>query len=398
MFRVMTVRLYPNHFQEERLIEYLDVSRRVYNHFLEHRRKAYQRRKEPVTYAHQTAMLTNWRHRDPRIEEIPFAVCREALKRLNRAFQNFFRRCKNGDLQKGYPRFKGKNHWHSFEILQSGNYVQNGHIHVPKLGQIKCRNLRPFIGRARMLRVVRRANRWFAQLLIDDGKSAASPKPIKKQIGIDVGIRSFVAESSGQILVAPRHFQSLEQQLIRASRRVSRRLKGSNNRRKAIGRLQRVHLKIADWRSYFTHKLSKHYAESFDLVAVEKLQIKKMTTGRMAKSILDAAWGQFLGRIRYKAESAGTTFVEVDPIGTSQECSQCGHCVPKSLSVRTHRCSYCGLTICRDVNAARNILLRALETLNGTAGRAETARCKRATPAENPVTGSMKQEVKLGYS
>lgn len=381
MLRTHTVRLYPNKSQERALVEYLDVSRRVYNHALEQRVKAYKRRAESIGYNQQTANLTRWRARNERVAAVPFAVCRAALKRLDRAFKNFFRRCKNGDAKKGFPRFKSWRHWDSFEILQEGNYVKDGKIVVPKLGMIRCRNLRPVEGRMKCLRVFRRGKRWFAQLVVDDGKSPPPKRPVETAIGLDLGLNLFVAGSDGYVVEAPRIFRRLERKLRRAGRAVSRKQKGSRNRRKAVMRLRRVHQKIADSRSDFTHKWSKVYANSYDLIAVENLTVKGMVQGRLAKSILDAAWSQFTSRLRYKAENAGAHFVEVDPRGTSQDCSECDQRVPKDLSVRIHRCPHCGLVADRDVNAARNILKRGLKVMSVAAGRAETKNACGEMPA-----------------
>lgn len=378
MLKVMVVRLYPNREQERKFIEYLDVSRRVYNHFLEHRKKAYQRRKQSVHYNEQTAMLTKWRANNARVEAVPFSVTREALKRLNRAFQNFFRRCEEGAAKKGYPRFKARDRWHSFEQLQAGKYIRGNRIFVPKVGEVRGRNIRPIVTTQKSLRVLRRGSKWFAQILYDDGMVAAEPRTLASVVGIDMGLNSFATTSDGDKMPAPRFFRRLERKLARANRGVSRKKRGSRNRRKAIAKLQRVYAKIADSRSNFTHHLSKGCVDAYDLIAVEKLNIRGMVSGRFSKSILDAAWGQFLNRLRYKAESAGVTFVEVNPAGTSQECSQCHETVQKPLKVRVHDCPNCGLILDRDHNAARNILRRGIQSLSGSAGRARSRRKPKA--------------------
>lgn len=383
----MTVRLYPTPKQTGCLVEYLDVSRRVYNHALEQRIKAYKRRGESIGYYQQTANLTRWRKNDSSVQDVPFNVCREALKRLNRAFQAFFHRCKNGDAKKGFPRFKAHHRWDSFEFLQSDNYASDTKIRVPKLGLIRCRNLRPIDGKQKMLRVFRRGNRWFAQILIDDEKPIPPKKPVRSAVGLDVGLTNFTVSSDGVSIAPPRHYRRLEAKLRRTARNVSRKKKGSRNRRKAVEKLRRVHFAIADARSDFTHKLSRVYADSYDLIAVEKLNINGMIQGRLAKSILDAAWGQFINRLRYKVEETGSQLVDVNPHGTSQECSKCGNTVKKDLSQRIHDCPNCGLLLCRDENAAINILNRGLETLS-IGGRPRIYAC-----GERPLGYSLKQEV-----
>ncbi len=370
----MTVRLYPTALQEGAFFDVLNVTRRIYNHFLEHRQKAYRRRKESVSYNSQTAMLTRWRRNDSRIATVPYNFSREALKRLDRAFKSFFRRVKDG-AEPGYPRFKGRDRWRSFEVLQTGNYVRDGKIRVPKLGLVRCRNLRDFEGITRSLRIIRKADRWFAQLLIDDGQEAPPRRPIERTIGLDLGLTHFVVGSDGHAIPAPKYFRKLEQKLARAQREVSRKRKGSQNRRKAVVKLQRMHLRVVDARADFAHKLSKFYVDRYDLIAVEALNIENMIKGRLTKGIMDAAWNQFLWDLSYKAERAGMQVVAVNPRGTTQNCSQCGQVVPKTLRDRVHHCPSCGLKLSRDHNAARNILNRGLEIVSNTPGRGEIHAC-----------------------
>jgi putative transposase len=193
--------------------------------------------------------------------------------------------------------------------------------------------------------------------------------------------------SDGDTIANPRFGKKLSRTLAHAHRNVSRTVKGSKNRCKAVARLQRVYVKISNARSNFMHHASKKIVSEHQLIAVEDLNVSDMTRGRLAKSILDACWSQFTWQLSYKAESAGAIFLRVDPGGTSQECSGCGQVVPKDLSIRVHRCS-CGLTIDRDLNAARNVLKRALHNSAPAAGRADTV-----MPVEGRVAASVNQEV-----
>ena len=151
----------------------------------------------------------------------------------------------------------------------------------------------------------------------------------------------------------------MEKKIARAQRLVSRRKKGGKNRAKALRRVQLLHEKVAAQRKDFCHKNSRMVVSRYDLIAVEKLSTSGMRRGRFAKSIHDASWGIFFRNLTYKCSDSGKTLVEVQPHGTSQICSGCGKIVRKSLSDRVHECS-CGLTLDRDVNAARNILIRAV--------------------------------------
>ncbi len=378
MFTVQTVRLYPTELQQQTLDSWMSTARRVWNHYLEHRIKSYKRRKQSAGRFEQFNMLTKWRKNDKKISAVPLRVERDAIDRLQKAFDAFFRRLKANETP-GFPRFKGRGQWRSLNFSKIAQYVRCGMIAVPKLGLIPCRNLRGIVGIVKGLRVVKRADRWFAQLLIDNGNQPPEKTPIIKSIGIDLGLTSFAAMSDGEKVAAPKLFRQLESKLRRAHRSLSRKKKGSKRRLKAKKRLARIYLKIADQRSDFTHRISKRIVKSFDLIVVEDLNIKAMRKGRFSKSIADAGWGQFLCQLSYKAERAGKTFVRVDAKGTTQLCSSCGEKVPKTIRDRVHDCPHCGLKLCRDLNAARNILQRGVVAVGDefTHGEIPTSgRCK----------------------
>ena len=141
----------------------------------------------------------------------------------------------------------------------------------------------------------------------------------------------------------------------------------SKNRRKSRLKIAKIHEKITDQRLDFFHKLSNRLTKSFQLVAFEKLNVKGMVKNRyLAKSISDASWSRFLQQLRYKAAEAGIWAVEINARKTSQTCSGCGAIVPKTLATRKHQCPFCGLTLDRDINAARNILQLAINTVGAT--------------------------------
>ena len=359
MIRTHTVRIYPNKETETTLFRYLNVSRYIYNQCLEQRIKAWKRRKESVSQFDQQLLLTQWRDRREFIRLLPVHIGRDTIRRLDRAFKAFWRRLKSGE-KSGFPKFKGRNRWNSFEVLEPGHYVKGDRIRVPGIREpIRCRGLREFEGKTKGLRILRRAGKWYAQLVVDDGKEAPPKRPIKKAVGLDVGLKYFAVNSNGEITDNPRFYRRLERKLGKAHRVLSRRKKGSNRRRVAVNRIQKVYARITNCRSNFTHHLSKYYAEKYDLIGVEDLNIKGMVQGHFGKSILDAAWTQFIWQLSYKAEACGSRLVKINPRGTSLLCSACGRTVPKDLSVRVHKCP-CGYEAGRDHNAAKNILARAL--------------------------------------
>jgi putative transposase len=176
-------------------------------------------------------------------------------------------------------------------------------------------------------------------------------------IGIDVGLKSFLTDSNGNTVDNPRYYRRSQATLRRKQRRIARRKKGSKRRRKAAKSTAQTHLKIKRQRRDFHYKVASQYTKNYQFIAVENLNIDGMVKNHhLAKSIMDASWGAFLGILEVKAASAGHQVVRVNPRYTSQKCYRCGEIVQKSLSVRTHICPFCGYVEDRDVNAAKNIL------------------------------------------
>jgi putative transposase len=331
-------------------------------------------------------MLTGMRAKDERLRNTSVMVTRDAIRRVDLAFQSFFRRVKAKAKQVGYPRFKGEGRYNSFTIGDCGNVLKiQGRVRVSGVnGTIRCRGFQHKPGEIKRLTIKRSAGKWFTRILIEDGLPTPPKVPIVKSVGIDMGLDSFLTTSDGWKVDCPKHYRRLEGKLRNAGRHLSRCKRGSQRRQRALLRLQQVHATIDNCRDDFTHKLSKQIVEKYDLIAVEKLNIvsmvKKHSKYRLSKSILDAGWGKFLFRTSYKAERAGKTFKQGDPRRTSQECSGCLTLVPKDLSVRIHECPFCGLVLDRDVNAARNILARAtiVSPPSGSDGVQHTEKCKTA--------------------
>jgi putative transposase len=174
--------------------------------------------------------------------------------------------------------------------------------------------------------------------------------------GIDVGLKVFLITADGEVVENPRLHRRGEKKLAKVQRRVSKRKKGSHRRRKAVGHLQRAHQMVKGQRADFQHKTALKLLRDYDTIYLEDLQVANMVRNhRLAKSISDAGWAQFRSILAATAACAGRRVVAVPPAYTSQECSGCGERVPKSLSMRTHVCTSCGLVLDRDENAARNL-------------------------------------------
>ena len=356
-FRAIERKLYPNATQERTLEIYRIECCRVYNRALEERIKAYHRRKESVSYYDQQGLLTQQRGRMASLQAVPVMFLRSALTRVDKAFKSFFRRCKERAKQKGFPRFRARQRYRSLEYQVPGNYFRAGAVFIPGIGEVTARG-RDAVGKQKVLRLIKRIDTWYAQVIVEV-QDAPSIEP-QSCVGIDVGLNTFAALSTGERVENPRFFRKAETELKYAQRRLSRKEKGSNNRRKAVKRVAKIHERIKAQRRDFAHQESRKLANRFDLIGVEALNIKGLAGGMLAKSIHDAAWGMFLFYLTYKAANAGRRVVAVDPRGTSQECPGCGTVRAKSLSERRHQCSRCHVDIDRDYAAALVVEARAL--------------------------------------
>lgn len=213
--------------------------------------------------------------------------------------------------------------------------------------------------------VTKKADGYYVALSLDD-KTVPTIKPdfnANNIVGIDIGLGDFIVTSDDERIAAPKFLRKAERKLKSAQRRVSRRKKGSNRRKKAIKKLSIQHKKVSDTRKDFHFKTANNLLKKYDVIAVEKLNIKGLARTRLAKSIYDASWGQFITILSNKAENAGLKVIAVNPNGTSQECSNCGNKAKKPLSQRMQYCPICHGSLCRDLNAAINIKNRGTHGL-----------------------------------
>ena len=278
------------------------------------------------------------------------------MRRLERAYQAFFRRVKAGE-KAGYPRFRSRRRYDSL-TWDSAWSIRERRLALPGIGHLKVKWHRELPPSAKVCAVtVRRvAGRWYASFALALPAPRVPHRPLGPAVGVDLGIQNFAALSTGELIPGPRAYRAASRKLRAAQRRVSRRIKGSLRRQKARLLLARLNERIRNLRQNHAHQLSRRLTSDFGLIAVEDLQVRGLTRGFLAKDINDQGWAEFLRLVGYKAEDAGIQLVRVPPRGTSQACSSCGTLVPKPLSGRTHQCPHCGLVVDRDINAARNIL------------------------------------------
>jgi putative transposase len=365
--KTLVYKLRPSPAQEALFDETLETCRRLYNHALAERKAAYAERGETLTFARQCATLPQLKQTWHWLKRVHSQVLQDVLHRLQHAFDGFFRRLKAGQTP-GYPRFRGKGWYDSFTYRQWGNgaTLERGRLVLSKIGAVRLHRDRTLQGTPKTCTIVRKADGWYAHIACEVPVELLPPTG--KSVGVDVGLENFATLSEGTSIPNPRLYRAAEGKLRRAQRRLSRRVKGSNRRRKARELLAKAHLKVQRARLDFAHKTARALVNKYDQIVVEKLNIKGMIRFHpLAKSISDAGWGLFVTVLHAKAVSAGRVVLEVNPAGTSQTCAACGEHVPKRLAVRWHSCPYCGCELHRDHNAALNILQKGGGTAFGEA-------------------------------
>ena len=345
--------LLPTRRQERVLGSWFGSCQRLYNAALEQRISWWRQSRTSLSLYDQTKELTGLRAEDAEYARVPVEIARSALKRLDRAFQAFFRRVKRGETP-GFPRFRAHHRYRSFGIGRAS--VTGDRVRVPKLGLVRFCRYRDLDGEIRDVEIRRSAKRWWVCIVVDMG-AAPTPRPVRSVVGIDLGLTDFATLSTGETISNPRHFRTAQRTLKRRQQAFARKRKGSANRAKARQHVALMHERVQNQRRDFHCKVAADLVGRFDLVAHEALNVKGLSRSRLAKSVHDAGWSAFLGRLACKAESAGTRVIPVDPRGTTQNCSDCGAVVRKGLGDRLHSCP-CGAVLGRDHNAALNILAR----------------------------------------
>jgi len=355
MIRSYRYPLLPNATQTATLERWRVACQQLYNGALEERRNGWRTfgKTQKFNYFTQAAELTELRATDETWKDIPVRVTRSALRRLERSFQAFFRRVKAKQTP-GFPRFRARDRYDSFGVGRVS--VKIDRVHLPKIGWVRFKLYRPLKGMIRNVELRKDARgRWFVCFSCDLGE-APLKVAVRNVVGIDVGLKSFATLSNGGVVENPRFFAAGSALLTRRQQSLERKRRGSRSRQRAKRLVARAYERIRNRRLDFARKLSAKLCRDYDLIAHEDLNIKGLASSVLSKSIHDAAWGQFLRCLAFKAEEAGKHVIAVDPRGTTQRCSRCDADVPKDLSVRTHICDQCGYTADRDLNAAENIL------------------------------------------
>jgi putative transposase len=378
--RKVTYQLYPNASQEKRLHEVLIIHQRIYNEALEARIKAYRDEKRTLSFADQCKILTLWR-KNPHLSEINAQSLQVTLKRLDLAFQAFFRRVRLGQTP-GFPRFKPiqrfpgwgyKTHGDGFRLLQDKEN-KHGKIRLSGIGLISLRGKARTEGTVKTCEILHKAGKWSVSVTIE-----CHPKREcgKGAVGFDWGVHTFLVthDTNGQtnFIDNPRHLKKALPTLKKLQQSVSRKTnKKSNHRKDAIAKLAKAHAKLANQRKNFQHQLTAKLISQYGLIACEALSVKNMTKSGgtykrgLNREILSTAPTQFHTLLKLKAEEAGALWVEVPTreVKPTQTCYRCYRQNKKSLSERIHRCD-CGVICHRDENSARVNLDWALKKVSG---------------------------------
>lgn len=326
-----------------------------------------------------------------------------AADRAWAAISRFYDNCKHHKPgKKGYPRFQRD--CRSVEYKTTGWKLEPDGKHITftdgcTIGRLrlvgsKNQRIEAFpIKQIKRVRIVRRADGYSCQFTVDADRHIGHV-PTGKQVGIDMGLKEFLTDSDGNTVANPRHLRKAEKRLRRLHRRFSRKQKKSSNRKKARKALARAYLKVQRQREDFARKTASTLISSHDLIAYEHLKIANLVKNRkLAKSISDASWGRFLSWLTYYGQLHTIPVIAVEPAFTSQNCSACGTRIKKSLSVRTHLCTGCGVVLDRDHNAVINILAKALDR---TGGQSETGLPVRRRNASGQTATTRSGKAKTG--
>lgn len=378
ILRAYKYRLYPTKDQEILLAKHFGAARWVYNYALDKKIKAYQLNGETLSrFSIQKDLPilkdleeTSW------LREVNSQTLQASLENIDKAFTKFFRD------KKGFPKFKSKhNNRQSFSVPQKGKVNFNSNtISIPKFKtDIKCKISRRFEGRSKTFTITKTpTDKYFVSVLVEVDKELPNLKPIdeNKAVGLDLGIKTFATLSNGDEIQNPKYLKLAMKRMKRLQRKVSKKVKGSNNRAKAIKKLALLHEKVTNKRDDFLHKVSAKLISEYDTLCLETLRASSMLKNhKLAQALSDISIGKFNLMLDYKAKWNGVNILRIGQFEPSSKMCTCG-VINKDLklSQRTWTCSSCGAKHERDFLAAKNIKRFALLKID-TAGTAEIQAC-----------------------
>jgi len=372
--RAYKYRFYPTAEQQKILAQTFGCCRFVYNWGLSTRKTAYFQHEQSLYYTDLAAMLPALKDQYPWLRDISAVPLQQALRHLGRAFVNFF----EGRAQ--YPTFKKKHNEQSATYASNAFTWDEKALTLAKMNaplDIHWHRPLPKGGKPSSVTITKDgANRYFVSILVTE--EIKSLPVVNKMVGLDLGIKSMVALSTGEIVGNPKYFAKDEKKLARAQRRHARKKKGSKNRQKARLKVAKIHARVADRRRDYQHKLSTRIVHENQVVCVESLAVKNMVKNHsLAKAISDVGWGEFIRQLEYKARWYGRTLVKIDQwYPSSKTCHACKHVLDSlPLERREWVCPACGVVHDRDTNAALNVLAEGL-SVTACGGNVRPVRAK----------------------
>ena len=353
MIKTLKVRLYPNDQQQVLLERHFGSCRFVYNHFLDVRTKFYvghkDGKKKGLSGFDTMKMLTSLKKEIVWLNEINSQSLQHSLVELDKSFKSFFKH--NAE----YPKFRAKKD-NQYFIIPAGFRAADNRLVLPKFKEgIVFRDKSEIPEEIKQIIVTRDVERYYASIQYETNEVMQKGNGI---VGIDMGIKAFLTTSDGMQIESLNALKTKEERLIRQQKKLSRMKKGSENRKKQVARIQKIHQQINDMRTDFLNKVSTAITKQYDTVVIEDLNTQGMMGNhKLAKSISDQGWYRFRQMLQYKAEWRGINLITIGRFEPSSKlCSGCGNIKRDlKLSDRIYYCNACGLEMDRDLNAAINI-------------------------------------------
>ena len=372
--RTFRYRVYPTKEQEVLLVKHFGCVRFIYNWGLEQKVKVYTETRKSISKYDLCRIVTGMRKSKNTewLSEVNAQSLQQSLNHLDMAFTRFFKE------KKGFPKFKSKHdNRQSFSIPQDTKVnFDNSRVYIPKFKEgIKCRFSRKFDGKIKTSTVSKTpTGKYFISILVETNEPPVPKMPIdeNKAVGVDLGIKTFATLSDGAEIQNPRNLKKSLKRLKRLQRSVSRKVKGSNSRKKAVKLFARQYEKVTNRRKDFLHKTSRWLIDHYDTICLETLSVSNMLKNhRLAQALSDISIGTFNAYMDYKAEWYGKNIIRIGRFEPSSKMCSCGHIHSGlKLSDRVWTCPVCGAVNQRDLLAAQNIKKFAFKQ-NNTARTAE---------------------------
>jgi len=367
MHKTFKYRIYPTEDQKKFLDQQFGGARFVYNHFLARKKDIYDKNKKYIDYHDDCLFLTKLKNKKEFqwLKTINSQILQTSLKNLDSAYLNFF----NGNSN--IPKFHSKKTNEYIKIPQ-GFYIKEQKLQIPKLkSKIKINFHRPIPEKQIYLLINKSSSgKYFALFACEINIDPLQVSP--NSVGIDLGIKSLIIESNGNVVENPKYLKHLEPKLIFKQKQLSKKRKGSNKRNKARVKLVLVHEQIANKRKNLLHKISKRLVNENQVIIAENLAVKNMMKNHcLAKAISDVGWAELVRQIKYKANWYGRTFYQIDRwFPSSKTCNNCQFVVDKlPLNIRSWICPNCKTKLDRDLNAAKNIRDKGLSNLKNLSSK-----------------------------